>query len=254
MELFFRVHGEGTPVVILHGLFGSSDNWLTVSKPLAESHKVYLMDLRNHGRSPHSEHFDYNLMVTDLKDFFDQQNLNRVILIGHSMGGKVAMNFSQEFPGYVKKLIVVDISPRQYPVHHDTILEALTSLDLRNLRSRQEADEHLQKFISEMDVRQFLLKNLYRNEKQEFLWRINLPVIDSNIEKIGDPVYKRQNYPGPVLFIRGGKSRYISDEDIDEISNYFTDFNLTTIEKAGHWVQAEAPAEFLAAVKGFIEA
>jgi len=252
MKLFFRQQGSGDPIVILHGLFGSSDNWLTVTKKLAEKNQIYLIDQRNHGRSPHDERFDYQSMVEDLKEFLIEQKIESPIIIGHSMGGKVAMNFAQQNPDSIKKLVVVDIAPRFYPVHHDSILESLMTLDLRTLQSRQEADNHLGRFIEEIDVRQFLLKNLYRDDNQNFAWRINIPVIDREIEKVGDAVNFEIKFAKPTLFIRGGQSKYIQEKDFSDIKNLFPNSKIATIEKAGHWVQAQAPSEFLDLVENFI--
>jgi esterase len=252
MKLFYRELGEGNPIVILHGVFGSSDNWLTVSKGLAETHKVYLLDARNHGHSPQSDEFNYSVMADDLKEFLSDHAIQKPVLIGHSMGGKTVMKFASMHTSLLEKLVVVDISPRYYKKHHDSILEGLKSIDLANLKSRQEADLQLSKFESDFGVRQFLLKNLYRDENNEFHWRINLPVIAKNIDNVGEALDENIRIKNPALFMRGAKSNYIKKEDEDLIRKIFADVRIETIEGAGHWVQAEKPKEFLEIVRNFL--
>ncbi|HZB15132.1 MAG TPA: alpha/beta fold hydrolase, partial [Chryseolinea sp.] len=179
MKLFFRELGEGEPVVILHGLFGSSDNWLTQAKLFAPHYRVLSVDLRNHGQSPHSDDFDYPSMVSDIHEFIQDQNITDPIIIGHSMGGKTAMNFALAYPDKVSKLIVVDIAPRSYNLEHYTIVEGLKAIPLDQLTSRNEADDILSQHVAEADVRQFLLKNLQRKSTGGFSWKINLPVISN---------------------------------------------------------------------------
>jgi len=248
MQLFYRLPEEvqkpGDDLIIMHGIFGSSDNWLTVSKQFTPFHRVYILDLRNHGRSPHSEEFNYKVMVEDLKEFLEEHKIKDPVILGHSMGGKVAMNFAVAYPELLKKLVVVDIAPKYYRPHHQTILEALTTLDLDSIEKRQDAEEHLTKYIPEVGVRQFLLKNLYRDEDGKFAWRINLPVLNRKIELVGEALAPGMKFNKPTLFIRGGESKYIKDEDWKTITDIFPEAELETIELAGHWVQAEAPNEF----------
>ena len=256
MKLAFRiVEGPpqgGAPLVIMHGVFGSSDNWLTVSKQMALSRTLYLLDLRNHGRSPHSEVFTYEAMGSDLSEFLDDQNLPQVHLLGHSMGGKAAMLFAAAHPERLKSLVVVDISPRPYPAHHGHILEALTSLNLAETGTRNQADAHLSTLIPEPDVRAFLLKNLYRDENNRFAWRINLPVIDRDIENIGIGLPPHTKISLPALFIKGAGSKYITPSDELEIHRLFSNVNIVSIPGAGHWVQAEQPQAFAEAVNAFL--
>jgi esterase len=252
MQLFFRVQGEGFPIIILHGLFGSSDNWLTVTKKLTENYKVYLVDQRNHGRSPHDDEFTYSAMADDLNDFYEQNGIKEAFLIGHSMGGKVAMHFAVNHDEKVRRLIVADIGPKFYPRHHDTIIQGLKSIDLEKTPTRAAADNTLSQFVPELEVRQFLLKNLAR-ENDKFFWRVNLPIIEKEIENIGEALSPDHEFSKPTLFIRGGKSRYILDEDLSLIKDIFPNSELKTIEKAGHWVQAEAPMEFLSLVEEFLK-
>ena len=252
MNLFFREVGEGTPIVILHGLFGSSDNWLSIAKVLAEKHKVYSLDQRNHGQSPPSDLWNYDVMVEDLREFLIQHQIDTPVIIGHSMGGKVAMQFAISYPEMLAKLIVVDIAPKYYPVHHDTILEGLNSIDLNALQSRNEADQQLSRYVPEIGTRQFLLKNLARTP-EGFQWKINLPVIEQNIEGIGVGLNAKEYFDKPTEFIRGANSNYIKDEDEFEIKSIFPNSILVTIANAGHWVHAEQPEVFLEKLKAFID-
>lgn len=252
MHLYFRKLGTGKPIVILHGLFGSSDNWLTVSKAFAEKYEVFLIDLRNHGQSPHTKSHTYVEMAEDLAQFLVQNNLEKIILIGHSMGGKTAMAFAQKYPQKIEKLIIVDISPRYYPPHHQRELDALHSLDLSKLQNRQEADEIMAKTIPELGIRQFLLKNLYRTEDGIFKWRMNLPVLTAQINRIGEESLKNSTISIPTLFLRGENSNYISENDIKLIQTLFTNAQTTTISNAGHWIQAEQPKAFQDVVFNFL--
>jgi pimeloyl-ACP methyl ester carboxylesterase len=252
MNLHFRTLGEGQPLIILHGLMGSCDNWLTVSKPLSEKYQLFIVDQRNHGRSPWSEEFNYDVMVQDLSDFIHQHNIIDPIILGHSMGGKIAMKFAAENPTLLKKLIVVDISPRYYPPHHQDVLAGLNAIDLDILQNRVEADHILSQHISSFDVRQFLLKNLYRNEENKFAWRINLEVINAAIDNIGEALPSNLTFNKPTLFIGGSLSDYINDNDKIEIKNTFTNSEVIMIENANHWVQATQQLAFLEAVNNFI--
>lgn len=252
MKLFYRELGEGTPVIVLHGLFGSSDNWLTLAKKLAEKNKIYLLDLRNHGNSFHKERFNYQVMAGDVLNFMAEHSLEKSIIIGHSMGGKVAMTLALNNPEKVQKLIVADISPAQYPLRHDAIIESLRDVDLEKVKSRQDAEEQLSATISEKEVRQFLLKNLIRNKEGGYSWKINLPAIDKSIDKIGEPMDINLRFNGPTLFIKGENSNYIRDQDHNLIKKLFPNYFFKEIENAGHWIHAEKPEEFLKVVDDFI--
>lgn len=252
MKLEFKQLGQGLPMIILHGIFGSGENWLTVSKQLAEANSIYLVDQRNHGCSFHSEEFSYEYLVEDLARFMDEQGLPEAIIMGHSMGGKVAMNFAIKYPQRVLALIVVDIAPKQYPIHHSQILEGLNSIDLANLKNRNHADELLARYVPEADTRAFLLKNLYRNDGGGYGWRLNLASIAANIGNVGQALEDAVQADLPTLFIRGAKSRYILPEDEDEIRYHFPKASIETIENAGHWVQAEQPEAFIAVVQQFL--
>ena len=256
MKLFYRQTGEtGTPIIILHGIFGSSDNWLTIGKTFGENHRVFMLDQRNHGQSPRSDVFDYEAMAEDLKEFIDDHQLENVTLIGHSMGGKAVMQFAMKYPDDFSKMIVVDIAPKFYPVHHSMILQGLASIDLKSLKSRTEANELMKRFEESEGVRQFLLKNLWRNPEKnnEFDWRINVPVITKNIDIVGHELSNENTVEKPVLFIKGAESYYIQPEDERKIWELFPNYELVTIEEAGHWVQADKPKEFVEVVQQFIK-
>jgi esterase len=252
MKLYYRTEGKGKPLIILHGLFGSSDNWLTLGRELANHRKVYLVDQRNHGQSPHSDTFTYEAMAEDLAQFIEEQQIEMPIILGHSMGGKTAMKFAIEHPEKLEKLIVADIAPKAYPIHHDQILEGLMSLDLENLKSRKEADEQLARFVPQLGVRQFLLKNLARGP-QGFEWKVNLPVLNRDIENVVVPLDENASFNKPTLFIRGDQSDYIQDEDEALIAQIFQNYRLKTIPGAGHWLHAEKPQEFLELVNEFLD-
>jgi len=255
MQLYHqKVGSQGQDIVIIHGLFGSSDNWLTIGRVLAEQNQVYLIDQRNHGKSPHTEEWDYQTMAEDLNEFVKSQNIQNPIVLGHSMGGKTAMQYACSFfPSVIKKLIVADIAPKEYPLHHQTILEGLEAIDLKMLTSRKQAEDILGKYVKEIDTKAFLLKNLYRDEIQQWAWRINLPVIKKKIENVGEGLMTNLSFDEPTLFVRGSKSDYILDEDFELIKHYFHDVQIETIEGAGHWLHAEKPKEFLEIIQKFIE-
>jgi esterase len=244
MKLFFRELGKGQPMVIMHGIFGSSDNWLTQARFFSSKYHVFTIDLRNHGQSGHSDVFDYASMANDLQEFIDSKNLKDAIVIGHSMGGKVAMNFALAHPEKLQKLIVVDIAPKFYNLEHYVILDGLQAIPINTVSTRQEADETLSKFVAEADVRQFLLKNLQRKQEGGFSWKLNLPVIAKNLKNIGLDLQFDGKFEKPALFIRGAKSKYVSDEDMTRIKEIFPKAELETLD-TGHWVQAEKPQEFV---------
>ena len=246
MKLFFRKLGEqGNPIVILHGIFGTSDNWVGIAKILSFQHQVFLLDLRNHGHSPWSEDFDYQVMSEDLLEFIQDHSLEKPVLIGHSMGGKVVMQFDLNHPHIASKIVIVDIAPKFYPVHHSLILEGLNSLDVVHLESRQAANEHMKRFEENEGIRQFLLKNLHRNSENGFEWKINLPVITKNIDVVGLELWINNPSDTQAIFIKGANSHYIQPEDHRFISEIFPNFELFEIPLAGHWVQADQPAAFL---------
>lgn len=251
MQLNFKKVGEGEPLVILHGLFGSLDNWLSLAKKLGEHFEVFIVDARNHGQSPHSDVFNYDVMADDLYEFLMLHNIVDPIILGHSMGGKTAMQFAMNYPNQLSKLIVVDIAPKSYPVHHTTILEGLLVLNLEVINTRKGADEELSKFIDDFSTRQFLLKNLYWVEKDKLAWRFNLSAINDKIEIIGQGLENIEVFEKPTLFIRGEKSNYITQNDFDIIKKIFPNAKIKTMN-TGHWIHAENPIEFLQILTSFL--
>jgi Predicted hydrolases or acyltransferases (alpha/beta hydrolase superfamily) len=252
MTLNFKAFGQGDPIIILHGLFGTLDNWQTIGKKLAEHYMVYLVDQRNHGRSPHHPDFNYALMAEDLRTFMESQWIYKAHLIGHSMGGKTVMQFAMDFPDMIDQLIVVDIAPKTYAGGHQAIFDALNQLDLGSLEHRKEADKALSKNIKDYGVRQFLLKNLTREKAGGYRWKMNLPVIQQHYQAILDTIPLNEAFEEKSLFIRGSQSNYIMDEDWPTVLSYFPNAHLATVEGSGHWVHAEAPAELLKLVSDFL--
>jgi len=253
MLLHSNIIGKGKPFIILHGFLGMGDNWKSLSRKFSEQgYQVHLVDQRNHGRSFHSETFNYNVMVEDLKSYCDHFQLSDIILLGHSMGGKTAMQFASVYPKLVSKLIVADIAPKPYPLHHQDILKALLSLDFSEVDSRKKADEVLSPYIKSMGIRQFLLKNLYWKEKGQLALRINLPVLVENIEEVGISLPKNSVYSGDTLFLRGANSHYIEQQDAVLIKKHFPKAKIETISNAGHWLHAENPTDFFNEVNNFI--
>ncbi len=242
VKLHTNVLGEGFPLIIVHGVFGMSDNWITVAKDLAADYSVYLTDLRNHGRSPHSDDFTYEAMAADLASLAASLPVKPVI-IGHSMGGKAAMFANALYPDSFKALAIVDIGPKFYPIHHQKIIETLVSVDLPNCKSRNEVEAALASGIPEPDVRLFLMKNLYRNEEGQFAWRLNLKVIARDIAKVGVELPSTLIIDKPALFIKGENSRYILPEDWQDILAQFPQADLEIVRGAGHWVHADNPIE-----------
>lgn len=245
--------GEGRPMIILHGFLGMSDNWKTLANKFSSYRQVHVVDQRNHGRSFHDDDFSYEHMVEDLLDYLDYHQLDKVDILGHSMGGKTAMLFAVENPDRVNKLVVADIGPKYYPPHHQSILDALNEVDFDKISSRSEIDEILKKHIPENGIRQFLLKSVYRKERNELAFRFNLKVLDETYDEIGVALPPRTLFEGPVLFLRGSLSGYISDEDENLISAHFPNNEIVTIDRASHWLHAENPIDFYNNVVRFLE-
>jgi len=269
MELHYRLIGEHNhqPIIILHGLYGSSDNWLNIGKKLAEYYKVYIIDQRNHGQSPHSDKHNYHLMRDDLYEFMENHKIEKTSIIGHSMGGKTAVYFALKYPTLIDKLIVVDIGPGAYQaltnptpktLNHLNILNALYNLDIENITTIKEADKLLSETIPYKRVRQFLLKNLKRDKKGNFHWILNVNTLRNELPNIMDGIdtinYTNNLHERPfqVLFLRGEKSEYIKEKEIKDIQTLFPDAAIHTIKNAGHWVHAEKREEFLKVVTGFL--
>ncbi|MFQ3239874.1 MAG: esterase [Olleya marilimosa] len=252
MLLHSNIIGEGKPFVILHGFLGMSDNWKTLGNQFAEHFQVHLVDQRNHGRSFHDDSFHYDALAEDLKHYFDANQIKDAILLGHSMGGKTAMLFATLYPELVSKLIIADISPRFYPIHHDAILQGLNSLDFNVLKSRSQADKQLANYVSDFGTRQFLLKNLYWIEKGKLALRMNLEALTENVSEVGEALPIHAKFEGDTLFLRGDKSEYIGNQDEAIIKNHFPEANIITISNAGHWLHAENPEDFYNAVTNFV--
>ena len=268
MNLFFREVGEGFPIVIVHGLYGSSDNWLTIAQKLSSDYKVYMIDQRNHGRSPNSEEHSYEAMKNDLAEFFDQQKIEKAILMGHSMGGKTAMCFAADYPERIEKLIVVDIAPKDYFLLndesqyylHNNILGAMLELDFNRIESRKQVEDFLKERIDSTQIVQFLLKNVHRNkENHRYEWRLNVRVLYDNLDEIikgvdahwFDDRLPITNYP--VLFIKGANSNYILAEDFTSIRRIYPEAEIVEIPDAGHWLHAEQPQLFMESLWRFIK-
>ena len=248
MELNYKSFGQGDPIIILHGLFGTLDNWQTIAKKLAEDYMVYIIDLRNHGKSPHAAPMTYPQMAEDIQQFLENNWIYEANIIGHSMGGKVAMQLALSYPDLVKSLIVVDIAPKQYPGGHYEIFDALFALDLTKVEGRSDADDFLKERIKDFGVRQFLLKNLSRNKEGSYRWKMNLPVIYDHYQDILAPIQADEPFEKPTLFIRGGQSDYIQADDLDTITELFPVAMVDTVLDAGHWVHAQAPEELMSMV------
>lgn len=242
--------GSGDPLIILHGLFGSSDNWQTLGKKFAEFSEVFILDQRNHGKSPHSEDFNYDILAEDLGDFMDHHGIDRANLLGHSMGGKTVMRFAQKYPEMVKKLIIADMGIKSYPPHHQDVLRAFHALEPETLKSRSEAEERIAPIISDFGVRQFLLKNLYRSKEYGYGIRANFRVLEKEMDNILAPL-PYEEVDAVSLFIRGLHSDYVPHEDYASIEHVFPNAQFVELE-AGHWLHAEKPMEFYEAVKNFV--
>jgi len=251
MKLNVRKTGTGKPLIILHGLFGSADNWMSIARDLSESYTLYLVDQRNHGDSGHSEEWNYQVMAEDIVELMDGEGLDKAFLMGHSMGGKTAMFVALQYPERVEKLIVADIAPRYYPVHHEKILEGLNAIDLETVSSRKEADDILAEHIDEPGIRQFLLKSLTRKDGN-FAWKVNLPIITEKIEIVGEGIDVDGSFDKPTLFMGGANSRYIQEKDRADMDRYFPNNHLIYIKDAGHWLHAEQPAAVIETVKAFL--
>ena len=254
--LHYLDQGRGRPLVILHGLFGTLDNWQSLARRWATEAglRVISVDLRNHGRSFHSPEHTYALMAQDVLDLFDHLQLGAdATLMGHSMGGKVAMRLALDHPERLAKLIVVDIAPRFSDMEHqDDIVAGLQAVDFTTCTNRQEADAALAGYVPNVGTRQFLLKNLYRTEDSTFAWRINLKVLAAQLAAIGEATTSAAPFLKPTLFIRGGKSDYITTEDkLHGIPALFPNSQVATVVDAGHWVHAEKPEEIFEMVKTF---
>jgi len=252
--IYSKIEGTGKPLLILHGFLGMSDNWKTMGTQFAANgFQVHLLDLRNHGKSFHSEEFSYEIMAQDVFNYCQANNLKKVNILGHSMGGKTAMLFAIKYPEMVEKLIIADIGPKFYPQHHQTILEGLNAVDFSLKPSRSEVEEIISKYITDIGTRQFLLKSLYWQEPGQLAFRFNLDVFNKKIEEIGQPLPENAIFSKPTLFIRGGNSNYILDEDFENIKHHFPNSSIETIPSVGHWLHAENPQLFYELTSSFLK-
>jgi pimeloyl-ACP methyl ester carboxylesterase len=252
--LYSRIEGTGKPLLIIHGFLGMSDNWKSLgSQYAAEGFQVHILDLRNHGKSFHSDDFSYDSMATDVLEYCQANQLEKVSIIGHSMGGKVAMLFAINYPNKVDKLIVADIGPKYYAPHHQDILAGLNAVDFSTKPSRTEVEETLYPFIPDFGTRQFLMKNLYWAAPGQLDFRFNLKVFNEKTEVIGTALPENALFENPTLFLRGGNSKYILDADLPEIKKHFPNFELATIPKVGHWLHAENPKQFFEETARFLK-
>jgi len=262
MELYYRKTGNGFPLVIIHGLYGSSDNWISIARKLEQQYTVYMPDLRNHGRSPHAETHTYNDLANDIRTFFEQHNIKQATLIGHSMGGKAAMWFAARFPEKINRLIIADIAPQSYLTAenkqaflHHIILQKMQEIDFSMVKSRKDADHFLSEKISETRIRRFLLKNVVKHQQTgKYHWQINVSVLYRHLKEIVNGVnqdWLKEFMPitaYPVTFIRGLSSNYISATAIRSIKTIYPNAQIIDIPDAGHWLHAEKPEEFVQAV------
>lgn len=256
--LHSKIYGQdqpGTPLLVFHGLFGMLDNWGSFGKEFGEYFPVHLIDLRNHGKSFHSEEMSHDDLAHDIVHYMDHHGIEKANLLGHSLGGKAVMQFAIKYPPRVEKLIVVDIAPKAYPPHHQGIIKALETVDFKTMKSRQEVEEHLAQYIPEKSTIQFLAKNLFWKEDGEekmLAWRFNLPTLSEKYDQFVSNAIKFGVFQGPALFVAGAKSSYILPQDEFQIKQQFPAFKLVKIPNAGHWVQAENPADFATAAKNFL--
>ena len=252
--LNFKKFGEGSEtLIILHGLFGSLDNWQGIGQVFAKDYTVFIIDQRNHGKSPHFDEHTYTLMAEDLNDFMESNNIEQAHLLGHSMGGKTVMRFAVDYPYRIGKLVVADMAPKYYAPHHQDIIKALSSVDFNHVKSRKEVEEKLAIHIQEPGVRQFLLKGLMWETKEKMGWKFNLKTLSDKIENIGEALDGHVYFTNPVLFLKGENSNYILESDADLIETSFPMSEIVEIKNAGHWLHAENPKDFVQEVLRFLK-
>ena len=251
--LYSKIVGKGAPLLILHGFLGMGDNWKTLGNRFAEQYEVHLIDQRNHGRSFHADEFNYEVLADDLLNYMNHHKLDKVNLLGHSMGGKTAMLFAVNHPEKVNKLLVADIGPKYYSAHHEDILNGLKAIDFSKMTSRKEIEEVLSNFIPEFGIRQFLLKNVYRETKEQLAFRFNLQSLTDNYDEVGVSLPPLTQFDGETLFLRGENSGYITESDKDLITTHFAKSEVVTVKNAGHWLHAENPDDFYDYVVSFLE-
>ncbi|AWI24725.1 alpha/beta fold hydrolase [Flavobacterium pallidum] len=251
--LYSKTEGTGQPLLILHGFLGMSDNWKTLSgQYAAEGFQVHALDMRNHGRSLHSQDFTYAAMVGDIAEYIRFNNLGAVDIIGHSMGGKIAMFYATQYSDSVRKLVIADIAPRYYAPHHQDIMKALNSVDFSKKPTRQEVDDILAQYVPDFGTRQFLMKSLYWEQPGQLGFRFNLRAFNDSIDVIGEALSANAIFTKPTLFLKGEKSHYICDDDMPTIRHHFPQSEIVTIKNAGHWLHAENPKDFFESTINFL--
>jgi len=252
--LNYKEYGSGEPIIILHGLFGMLDNWHSFAKKLGEEYWVISVDQRNHGKSFHSEEFNYKLLSDDLLAFLEEMHIPTCHILGHSMGGKTVMQFLNDHSDTVDKAIVVDISPREYTGGHEKIFDALQKVDFTKVKSRKDVQINLMASINNLGVVHFLMKNLGRKAEGGFAWKANVDVLEKKYANIRSKIEFDDIIDTPTLFIKGNNSGYIDKEDVEFINNQFEDVKIENIDNAGHWVHADQPEILLNSVKDFLKA
>ncbi len=251
VSLNIKIQGNGPPILILHGLFGSLDNWQTIANALSNEFTIYLIDLRNHGKSPHTEAFSYTLMANDIMYMIQKYQLVKPFMIGHSMGGKVVLELINLYPNDIGKSIIIDIATKLYPRGHDEIFKSMLGLDIKKINKRSEAEFELSKTILDQTVRQFILKNLDRDQNQQFVWKLNLKSLFENYNEITQEIKPSKPIINKILFIRGDRSNYILDKDQLDIKKYYPNSSFVTIADAGHWVHADQPIRLVEIIKSY---
>ena len=253
MKLNYKKLGEGKPLLILHGLFGMLDNWITLGKRYAEHFEVYLIDQRNHGKSAHCDEFTFEDLADDLMEFIDDHHLRGALMLGHSMGGKTLIEFAHDHACFIDKMVIADIGPKKaYVKGHLQLIDAMDNLDLENIKSRKDAEEALKDPIPNLAIRQFLLKNLYWEIKEKLAWKFNLKAIKQNFDEVLTGMSDYQ-INVPTLFLKGGNSDYILPEDEGLILEQFPNSQIISIPNAGHWLHAEQADEFFRITMEFFQ-
>ena len=254
MKLHYREYGAGRPLIILHGLFGSGDNWHTIALRLQDRFHVFAPDLRNHGASPHSDIFTVSVMAEDAAELIGEVGQGAAHVAGHSLGGKVAMELALSRPDLVERLVVVDIAPKGYPPHHADLRDAMLSLDFAAVHSRRDAERLLSERIADNRVVLFLLKNLAHDGDGRYRWKLNLAAISAGLPKTGEAIQAGRTFSGPTLFLTGANSGYVDPErDRPQILSLFPNASIRSIAGAGHWLHAERPDEVVAALSEFLK-
>ena len=254
MKLHYKIYGTGQPVIIMHGLFGMGDNWRTIARMMESQCQSIVVDMRNHGRSPHDPVMNFEVMADDILELMDDLGLAHATLLGHSMGGKVAMHFALHHPERVTGLIVVDIAPKIYPPHHTAVIEAISSVDFEQMQDRSSIEQAMAAYLgNDQSTIQFLMKNISRDEDGRLEWKPNMPVIIEAYQNLMEDIGHPLPFDGPSLFVRGERSRYISDSDLPRIKSLFPATDLIAVPDAGHWVHADAPEALVRILTDFLE-